>query len=212
MSFYRKDTPHFSEYMIGGEQLERVDEFRDLGVTMDRTLSFNSHIDTITAKAYASLGFLRRMCSNMHDPYTLKSLYCAHVRSVLEYACVIWHPRYRTQIDRIENIQHKFTRFALRYLDWNYDNNPWPAYETRCMMISIESLERRRTNADLFFIYDLLRGNMDAPQLLNQIVLNEPVRTLRSGRGDLIRIATHRTNYGQNAPITRMSRILNIEY
>lgn len=209
MSFYRRDTRYVSEYGIGDVQLERVEECRDLGITMDRTLSFNSHVDTITAKAYASLGFLKRMCSNMHDPYTLKSLYCAHVRSVLEYACVIWHPQYQTQIDRIESIQRKFTRFALRYLNWNIDNNPWPTYETRCKMISIESLERRRMNANIFFIYDLLRGNLDAPQLLNRIVINEPVRSLRSNGNELIRVTTHRTNYGQNAPLNRMSRLFN---
>lgn len=209
MSFHRKENPHINNYVIGNENIERVDEIRDLGIILDPILSFNTHIDTVIAKSFASLGFLKRMCSNMQDPYTLKSLYCAHVRSILEYASVVWHPQYQSQIDRIESIQHKFTSFALRYLNWNFENNPRPNYETRCAMIAIETLERRRINANLYFIYDLLNGFIDAPHLCNQVVMNEPVRVLRNNGSERIRITTHRTNYGQNAPLNRMSRLYN---
>lgn len=209
MSFHRKNRPYIVEYVIDNENIERVDEIRDLGILLDPTISFNSHIDAAIAKAYGSLGFLKRICSNMQDPYALKSIYCAYVRSILEYACVVWHPQYRIQINRIENIQRMFTRFALRYLNWNNETNPCPSYEIRCQMISLETLERRRINMNCFFMYDLLNGFIDAPHLSDKVIINEPVRSLRSNGNELIRISTHRTNYGQNAPINRMSRFFN---
>lgn len=209
MSFHRKRVPFVGNYRIANDNIARVDKFRDLGILLDPKLSFTLHIDTIIAKAFSCLGFLKRMCSNMYDPYTLKSLYCAHVRSVLEYASVIWQPHYPVHIKRIENIQHKFTRFAIRYLDWDYENNPRPSYETRCKMIDIETLERRRFNANYFIFYDILNGFIDAPRLSEEIVFNEPARSLRNNGNDRIRIEFRRTNYGKNAPMNRMSRLYN---
>ena len=209
MTFHRKQRPFINEYRVGDEFVERVTEIRDLGVLLDTKLVFNRHIDTIIAKSFASLGFLKRICSNMYDPYTLKSLYCAHVRSILEYACVVWQPFYQIHIDRIERIQRKFTKFALRYIDWNNENNPEPSYQSRCQLIALETLNRRRTNTSFFFFYDLLNGFIDAPHLLDLIDMNRPMRSLRSNGTEMIRIPTHRTNYGQNRPLNRVGRLFN---
>lgn len=54
-----------------------------------------------------------------------------------------------------------------------------------------------------------MNGFIDAPHLSNQIVMNEPVRMLRNNGNERIRITTHRTNYGQDAPWNRMSRLYN---
>ena len=46
-------------------------------------LSWNHHIDTITAKANRMLGFLRRNCARDLPSKAVKSLYLALVRSQL---------------------------------------------------------------------------------------------------------------------------------
>lgn len=89
MSLFRKRVPHIATYSITGLTVERVNSFTDLGVTLDVKLSFSLHYDAIIAKSFAMLGFIKRICSNMHEPYAIKSLYNAFVRSRLEYACHI---------------------------------------------------------------------------------------------------------------------------
>lgn len=206
MSFYRKKCPHIASYRIENDIITRVLECSDLGVIVEPDLSYRKHIDTIIAKSFSLLGFIRRMCSNMQDPFTLKSLYCALVRSNLEYALVVWHPHYQVHIDRIERIQRKFTRFALRCMNWN--NSNMPPYNVRCQLLSLESLHRRRINANIFFIYDLIENNIDAPLLKNQLPFNNREIILRNP--SYFYIPQRRTNYGCNEPIIRMCRIFNL--
>ena len=83
-----------TDYSYGNHIFGRVSEHKDLGVIIDSKLKFNKHIDAMTAKAYAALGFLKRFCSDITDTTTLKTLYYALVRSHLEYCSVVWQPFY----------------------------------------------------------------------------------------------------------------------
>ncbi len=65
------------------------------------------------------LGFIKRFGKEFNDPYVHKVLYCTYVRSILEFACNVWSSYFQNSIDRVERIQRNFTRFALRYLNWN---------------------------------------------------------------------------------------------
>ena len=50
------------------------------------------------------LRFLFRICNDVDDLLLLKVLYYAHVRSLLEYACIVWFPNYSVHDERIETI------------------------------------------------------------------------------------------------------------
>ena len=108
ISFNRKLTTIEFEYVIDGKALKRVEIIRDLGVLMDKKLTFNDHVSNIVAKAYLMLGFVMRICKEFKDIQALKSIYFAHVRSFLEYVSVVWHPYHDTQIDRIGSVQKRF--------------------------------------------------------------------------------------------------------
>ena len=47
-------------YCLKDSELTRPPTFRDLGVTFDSKLSFNSHINTITKECFKTLGFIMR--------------------------------------------------------------------------------------------------------------------------------------------------------
>ncbi|XP_038106746.1 uncharacterized protein LOC119766336 [Culex quinquefasciatus] len=145
ISFSRSRNPLRFDYTMGdGCPLDRVNSIRDLGVTVDRKMKFNEHIALITGKAFAMLGFLKRNTAHFDDPFALKVLYASLVRSVLEYAAVVWAPYHVTLAARIERVQRAFVRFALRKLPWN---NPLilPSYEGRCLLFRLQSLAERRT-------------------------------------------------------------------
>jgi hypothetical protein len=105
-------------YMLGGIILDRVDSVNDLGVIMNSKVSFTGHIDVTVGRALAMLGFVKKLSCEFRDPYTFKTLYVSIVRLKLEYASCVWRPFYGAHIDRIERVQNKFVRYALRGLGW----------------------------------------------------------------------------------------------
>lgn len=53
-----------NDYTYGGSTFKNVIEHRDLGVLMDRKLSFKKHYDIAVSKAQLALGFIKCFCSD----------------------------------------------------------------------------------------------------------------------------------------------------
>jgi hypothetical protein len=90
----RTRYPEEFAYMLAGTMLDRVSSINDLGVIMDEKMNFSEHVDVKVGKAFAMLGFIRRLSFEFRDPYTLRSLYTSLVRPKLEYASCVWSPFY----------------------------------------------------------------------------------------------------------------------
>ena len=78
---------------------------------------------------------------------------------------------YVTHINRIERIQEKFIKHALKRLPWNPDLE-LPPYENRCRVLVMDTLKKRRDVARVLLVFDLLSGKIDSPNLLTQIGLS----------------------------------------
>lgn len=206
ITFCRTRNPIDFDYTMSGTSIVRVSTVKDLGVLLDSKLNYTQHIAATTAKANAMLGFIKRNTQQFRDIYCLKTLFCALVRSVLEYGVLIWSPYYAVQINRIERIQRNFLRYALRSLPWN-DPVRLPPYEQRCALIHLPTLTTRRILLQRLFVFDILSNNVDCSVLLGMIHLNVPARTTR--RADFLRIPTHRTLFGQNNPYDVCCRRFN---
>lgn len=150
------------------------------------------------------IGFIRRQSNEFSDPYTLKTLYVSLVRSILEYASVVWSPNYQMHINRIESVQKVFTRFALRKLNWQSD---LPPYEVRCKLIDIQKLSVRRKILSIMFTRDILSGDIDSPDLLALVGLYAPSRIIRTR--DMLFTPIHRTNYGYRDPLSVAITLFN---
>lgn len=198
ISFNRIKFPIVFDYSIRRTVLKRVTDQKDLGVIFDAELNFSLHMDYIIGKANRMLGFLFRNSKDFYDPYTLKSLYNSLIRSILEYCCIIWNPYYRNHELRIERIQKRFTKFALRRMNWN---NDMPSYEARCALINLKPLAQRRTYYSVLFAHDIITAHIDCSLLLSMFNIYAPTRILRP-REQFFFISRHRTNYGRNDPIT----------
>jgi hypothetical protein len=150
--------------MLGGTVLDRVSSINDLGVIMDDKLTFSEHVDVMVAKAFEMLGFIRRLSLEFRDPYTLKSLYTALVRSKLEYARCVWNPFYDVRVDRVERVPRRFIRYALRGLGWT-DMHDFLPYEDRCALLHLDTLAKKRSVACVIFIFDVLSERVNPPSL-----------------------------------------------
>lgn len=206
VSYYRKHEPIFHDYYIGDFIVIRGTEKKDLGVTFDTKLTFVAHIGNIVNKACSMLGFLKRFSRDFHDPYTIKVLFCALVRSGLEYCSVVWNPQYKIHSMRIESVQKRFLLFALRSLRWGGFLN-LPHYEDRLKLIDMDTLENRRKSFDLLFLSDIIHMRV------RSTFVSDRVNTAFKGhnlRGPLsLSVGSHRTNYGYHEPVNRMCRLHN---
>jgi len=72
-------------------KLDRVDNFRDLGVTMDCALTFHNHICEKVNVADKMLGIINRSFKDL-DKVSFILLYKSLVRSQLEFAHSVWSP------------------------------------------------------------------------------------------------------------------------
>ena len=208
ISFSRKRNTLLFGYQLQETLLQRTTLIKDLGVMLDSKLTFNEHVEYVCSKASKTLGFLFRITKEFKDVQCLKALYCSLVRSTLEYSSVIWSPYYANNSNRIEKIQLKFFRYALRYLPWN---NPLilPPYEDRCNLIGLEKLSVRRDVAKALFVSDLITSKIDSPALLQKLSFNIHRRTLRTHH--FFNIPNARTNYAFHEPVSSMLRIFNTD-
>jgi hypothetical protein len=160
ITFSWKKTPIIFSYNLQGTVIDRVHCVKDLGVLLDSQLTFKNHIAYVIDKASKTLGLVFRMAKLFTDIQCMKSLYCSLVRSTLEYCSSVWSPKYDNSEERVEAVQRRFVRFALRRLSWN---NPFqlPSYESRCKLIELQTLRIRRNVSRALTIADIIQGRID---------------------------------------------------
>ena len=111
----RKRISFDRTYRICNIELKCISSQRDLGVLISSDLSWNKHIDTITAKANRMLGSLKRNCTKDLPPRAVKSLFIALVRSHLGYCSQVWAPQSVIRnIKLIESVQRRATKFICK--------------------------------------------------------------------------------------------------
>jgi hypothetical protein len=106
------------------------------------------------------LGFIMRVGRDFRELYGLKILYVSLVRSKLEYASCVWMPYQYGRIARLERVQEKFILYALRRLGW-MNMNLLPPYESRCKLLNLDTLCRRREISSVIFVRDVLCARID---------------------------------------------------
>lgn len=208
MSYNRKLKPYLFRPSFYNIHIETVIEIRDLGVLFSKNLSFDRHIDCSVSKALSMLGFMKRICYNFTNVECLKSIYFAHVRSHLEFACIVWSPSYENHIVRLESVQKNFVIYALRHVFVrSIDNFALPPYLDRCKLLSIKTLSSRRANMSIMFVFDVLTSKIDASNILSLLHVYVPHRQLRGSM--FFRIPYKRTNYARAEPIYSMCCLFN---
>lgn len=201
--------PLLASYLLGTKTLNRVSTIKDLGVILDSKLSYIDHINYITGKANRTWGRIRRYSTIFSDPYVIKTLFTAFVRPLLEYASIIWFPFYTVHINRIETIQKRFLRFALRALPWT-DVHNLPSYVERLNLIGLKTLQHRNSVAKVIFIFQLLIGEIYAPVLLDS--LNICVNSINLRHNRFIVSTFSGTNYGRLSSLNGIIHEFNRSY
>ena len=95
------------------------------------------------------LGLVRETFTCLEE-VPVPKLFSAMVRPHLEYANVIWSPRYQSDRTEVEKIQRRATNLVpnLRSLP----------YEERLSNLKLQSLMHRRQRADMIQVYKIMNG------------------------------------------------------
>jgi len=140
------------QFFINASQLPVVSSCRDLGVVVSNDLSQSAHINVIVAKAHQRANAILR-CFTSRDNKLLIKVYFIYVRPLLEYNSVVWSPHLKQDIEKVEQVQRRFTKRLPVLISCTYSE--------RLSRLDLFSLELRRLHIDLIWCYKIVFGIVD---------------------------------------------------
>lgn len=167
------------QYTLNGISLETVEQQEDLGVTISSDLKWSHHISKIIKKCNVLVYLIKRVFKDL-TPSSLLAIYKTYVRPIIDYASVVWCPYYEKDINALEQVQRRFTKFspALQNL----------TYPERLEALQLTSLRDRRNRGDVIEVFKILHNHYTCN--LNFLRLSENVRL----RGHSLKLAAVRFN------------------
>lgn len=211
MTCSRAQEPINYEYELDGLSLTRVTSMRDLGVVMQSDLKFTKHISDTCAKAFRNLGFVLRETKDLQRTVAACALYNALVRSKLETGAMVWNPYEAKYVSMVEKIQNKFTRFLYlkRYGIYPFFPLMYPTLFV-LGMVGYHKLEVRRNLSLAKYVFQVFRGTLNNPEILESLKIVVPNTGLRRGpRPQVLEVPWSRTNLLKFSPVSMAIRVLN---
>ena len=162
-----------SPYKLPGCTLQSVTETVDLGVSLTSNLSWNTQTQKVVNKANKNLGLLKRNVGPGNKE-VFSRLYKALVIPILEYAVPLLSPYLQVNIDALERVQRRASKYALPMLSRD------SSYEERLAMLGLSSLQSRRSHLSLLECYKHIDGLMASTVMiiLNLIVIVKQDQTI----------------------------------
>ena len=103
------DSYNWLNLKINGKEIKRVDTFNFLGLTLNKKLNWNDHINSIANKISSTVGVLNKL-KHFLPTSVLKKIYSSLILPQLYYCNLIWG--YKPK--RISNIQKKAIRIISK--------------------------------------------------------------------------------------------------
>ena len=150
-----------------------------------------------------------RQSRELNDPHCLLTLYKSYVRAILKNSSIVWCLFSCIWSNLIETVQKRVTCSVLHFTPWR-NVTPCPSYHTRCLLFGLDTLARRRNNAQCTFMFKLIVGEIDSPELLARVHINVSPRMIRNYR--LITTNLARRSYSENYSMTAMAGKFNQPY
>ena len=152
----RKRKKIIFDYSLHNQTLERTEKATYLGVELSSNLTWAEHIKKTCAKANRSIAFLRRNL-RINDENIKETAYKGLVRPIVEYCSPIWNPHHKKYISMLDMVQRRAARFV------KYDYHRRSSVTSMLDDMKWESLECRRTRADIVMLYKIHHGMVAIP-------------------------------------------------
>ena len=105
----RSNVSLSEDLVIDGAKIDRVEKTKFLGVIIDQTLSFQSHINHIKGKISRGIGILYK-CRPYINEETMKTLYHSFIYPYFTYCIEVWGNICPTHLDALVRIQKRAVR------------------------------------------------------------------------------------------------------
>ena len=185
----RSTRPVHHDYHLKGTVLAHCTSSKYLGVDMSSDLSWNTHIDRITKKAYSMIGFLRRNLKVANEK-TKSDAYRTLVRPHMEYCCAVWSPFTASNIKKLQSVQRRAARYATN----RYHNTS--SVTNMLHHLQWESLESRRWKCQLTMFYKIVN---DIVNISPEPYLQKTASRTRSRHSHTYRHISTKTDYYKNS-------------
>jgi hypothetical protein len=129
------------------EKKDFVDDFKYLGLILDKDLTFNHHIKRLKGRISRVAGLFRRLKDILSFPVK-RLLFFAFFQSQVSYGISVWGRTYRYLINGIQRVQNRAIKnlFGFPFLEATYD------VHKRCAIFPIALLHFQRSTS-LFHLY-----------------------------------------------------------
>ena len=139
-------------YCIGETSIPFLETQRDLGVTVSGTLSWSYQCDHVCTKAYWLLHVIR------HNVPSVKLKRQSLVKSHVSYCCQLWQTFLIKDIQSIEKIQRRATKYIL--------NDSSSDYKSRLLSLNVLPLIYWLDLQDLVFLVKCLKDPHNTMNIL----------------------------------------------
>ena len=142
-------TNNNHRYVINGIEIGSSLNCRDLGVIIGNDLYYRAHFENISRNSHFLCKQYRKSFTSKNTEFLL-FLYKTYVLPKIEYASNVWSPYYKKDVDLIENIQRKYTKFLPGMFHLSYTD--------RLTRLKLQTLEERRIYLDMILLYKIIHG------------------------------------------------------
>ena len=149
ISHLEPTVSHYN-YHLNEQLIPKLKSHQDLGIILSDDLSWRNHYTYILSKAYKSLNLIRCTFKSSHSPSIKTKLYITLVHFTLSYCSPVWRPHLLTDINNLERIQCRATKYILN----NYTND----YKSTLINLSILPLMYTYEIADILFLIKSIRN------------------------------------------------------
>ena len=178
--------------LVDGSSISPSPEVRNLGVILDSTLSYQSHIKSITKSAFYHLKNISRLRPSLSDSVA-ETLIHAFVTSRLDYCNGVLFGVPNKYLDRLQYVQNSAARVLTR-------TKPWQHITPTRKQLHWLPVKFRINYKLLLLTYKC--QNALAPQYLSGLLHKKPTlsRTLRSADLDLLSVPNaNKRTFGDRA-------------
>ena len=110
--FRRKESTH-CEIVIGGECVERVCNYKYLGVTVNERLDWSVHAENVMSKVNQRMYFVRKLNSFGIDSVLVSLFYRAAVQSLFSFCIIAWGGNLaRKESERFDRVARRVSRMT----------------------------------------------------------------------------------------------------
>ena len=107
----KHNRPRHPEITMNQQPIAEVNSHKHLGITLNGECSWHEHLSELKSKAWQRINIMRKL-KFILDRQSLQAIYVSFIRSLSEYADVVWDNCSQHEANEFEKIQKEAARIV----------------------------------------------------------------------------------------------------